>query len=344
MVKYPFTKAIARKGINFVRDIVENANSIFNEIRQENDIGIDALIEIIENEKPTNKIIAVQIKSGESYYNNRSKDCQIPVEKHYDYWMNYPLPVYGIVYVPSRDCAFWVNVKAFLKKNDNATLIRFKADELNILNSESFTKFFKPRILERLPELEYAEALRLFHSKNFDKYYLGLLVLFKKFAYKNEVWDELFDFLIERRVEDIPPILIYYLAFIPDHPDILHYKESITKEAREYGKSLLVDFKKSEILKLLEFIDEENMITRGSIGQSVEALISSIPDFSKILEEIVLDDRNKIIIRESAAAILTYHIGYKALEIIMSIPPDNSWYTYELVKLLKKYGAVDLYP
>lgn len=343
MVKYPFTKSIAKKGINFVRDIVENANSIFNEIHQENDIGIDGLIEIIENEQPTNKIIAVQIKSGESYYNNRSGECHIPVENHYDYWMNYPLPVYGIVYVPSRDCAFWINIKAFLNKNGNATLIRFKADELNLLNSESFIKFFKPRILDRLPELEYAEALRLFHSKNFDEYYLGLLVLFKKFAYKYEVWDELFDFFLEQKVEDIPSILIYYLAFIPHHPDIAYYKESITNEAREYGKSLLVAFKKPEILKLLEFIDEENMITRGSIGQSVEALISSIPDFSKILEEIVLEDRNKIIIRESAAAILAYHVGDKAFEIIKSIPADKSWYASELVKLLKEYGAVDLY-
>ena len=66
-------------------------------------------------------------------------------------------------------------------------------------------------------------------------------------------------------------------------------------------------------------------------------------DFSKILEEIVLDDRNKIIVRESAAAILAYHVGCQALGIMKSIPPDKSWYASELVKLLKENGSVDLY-
>jgi len=343
MVKYPLTKSIAKKGVNFVRDIVEESNSIFNEIHQENDIGIDAFIEIIENGEPTNKIIAVQIKSGESYYSSRTNECHLPVGNHRDYWKSHPLPVYGIVYVPSRNSAYWLDVKRFLEKSDESNLIRFKADKLNILNSESFTKFFKPRILERLPELEYDEALKFFHSKNFDKYYLGLLVLFKKYAFKNEVWDALFHFFKERSVEDIPLILVYYLAFIPHHPDIAYYKESITDEARKYGKSLLADFKKPEILKLLECVDEENMITRGSIGQSVEALIASVPDFPKILDEIVQDDRNKLLVRESAAAILAYHVGKKALSTITSIPANKSWYAAELVRQLNEYGYFDLY-
>ncbi len=61
------SRATARAGVNYVRDVVEGHNCIFQEIDVENDIGNDAYIELIEREEATGICVAVQIKSGPSY-------------------------------------------------------------------------------------------------------------------------------------------------------------------------------------------------------------------------------------------------------------------------------------
>lgn len=69
MVLYKQTNVTAKNGINFVRFVIESAGSLFHKIEAENDLGIDGLIELVRDEKPLNCQVAVQVKSGQSYYN-----------------------------------------------------------------------------------------------------------------------------------------------------------------------------------------------------------------------------------------------------------------------------------
>ncbi|MBA3695541.1 MAG: DUF4365 domain-containing protein [Methylotenera sp.] len=100
MAIYKQTNITAKEGINFVRSTVETAGSLFHKIEQENDFGIDALIEFVNGEESLNKKIALQIKSGNSYYVSSSDECFIPTDSHREYWLKHPLPVFGIVFVP----------------------------------------------------------------------------------------------------------------------------------------------------------------------------------------------------------------------------------------------------
>ena len=145
MAKYPKSRSVSKEGINFVRIIVERSNSIFNEVHNESDIGIDAHVEFIKDESPTNRMIALQIKSGKSYYNRKKNQCIIPVGKHFDYWVNYPLPVYGIVYLVSQKCGYWVNVKKYLgseyeKHKVLASTIKFAANSSNLFDVDGLNK------------------------------------------------------------------------------------------------------------------------------------------------------------------------------------------------------------
>ena len=54
MVKYKQTNITAKRGVNFVRSPVEQEGCLFHKIEQENDLGIDALIELIKDEHPLN--------------------------------------------------------------------------------------------------------------------------------------------------------------------------------------------------------------------------------------------------------------------------------------------------
>lgn len=292
-------------GVNFVRTVIETSSSIFTEIPQQNDLGIDGIVEIIKDEHPTGHCIGVQIKSGKSFFNLSNNECQLPVENHALYWSKYPLPVFGIVYVPERNCCYWVNIKTYLKNCPDSTQIKFSCTKTNIFDLENFNKVFMPFVIGSLPEFEFDEAFDLFRSKNQDEKLVGLVVLFRKYSDRTIVWDEFMSYFRSEDENNISRTLIYYLAHIPWHPDIFGGRDKITPEIREYAKSLIRDFSVMEIIKLLSFIDE-NGIERGSIGQSVEAIISLIPNYKSLLREITKNEEVSMEIREWADVIRIY--------------------------------------
>lgn len=343
MPKYLKTNATAKAGINYVRTLVEAHNCIFQKIDQENDVGIDALVELVKSERPTGNFIATQIKSGNSYFDKKANLCKIPIGDHREYWSKHSLPVYGIVYIPEYESAYWVDIKAYLLENSSDTVISYKPTLVNIINKTTFATQFIPHLTGEVPEINFEFAKELFQSSNPDEIYLGLYTLFKKYADKNEVWDIFVDYFQNHSVSDIPEPLVYYLSVIPWHPDMLFYKDSHTAESRAYGKTLIKEFKKEDIIKLIHFIDEENMISRGSLGQSVEAIVSSIPNFLKYLEEIIKDKTLDIKLREFAAIIFAYHKGEETIKTLSFILPHESWYVQELIKHIKEYGEFDPY-
>ena len=114
----------------------------------------------------------------------------------------------------------------------------------------------------------------------------------------------------------------------------------MTQESEGYGKSLIKLFEHDQVIKLLTFIDEEMRISRGSIGQSIEAIISIIPNFRQILSNIIQDANQEILIRESAALILAYHSGKESIPILKTIPPIDSWYIQEIIKQIDEFGGI----
>ena len=165
MPTYKRSAVTSKEGINFVRSVVEAAGSLFIKIEQENDLGIDALFEFFRDERPLNKQIAVQIKSGASYYNAKTEACAFPIGDHRSYWLSHPLSVFGIVYVPSKKAAYWLNIKRYLKANVDAATIRFPATQANLFTAETFTTLFVPAVLGEVPQLSYCDALGLAHSQ-----------------------------------------------------------------------------------------------------------------------------------------------------------------------------------
>lgn len=102
------TKTIERIGVARVQEIVcSKLHWIFRE-QVSDDYGVDAHIEIKENCYALGKIIGVQIKAGDSYFNKKGNVGKIVfTEKHYNYWRNYSLPVIIIfVNIKTNKC-YW---------------------------------------------------------------------------------------------------------------------------------------------------------------------------------------------------------------------------------------------
>lgn len=343
MVKYKKSSVTAKNGMNFIRSLVEDNGSLFHKVEHENDLGIDGVIEFVRDEQPLHRMAALQIKSGLSFYNASTAQCKIPVENHYEYWLKYGLPVIGLVYVPSLKRAYWVNIKHYLERNPGASTISFSANRANQLDNDRFSTVFLPNILGETAHLPLHEGLSLLESSNADECALGLQIVFRRYPNRRETWDGMVALFLSRTKSELPPRIVYYLAHIPWHGDIFGFGEPLTKETREYAQALFNEFGKPEIVKLLEFVDEETMISRGSLGQSVEAVVASITDGVALCRTIAIDEGIGLFIRECAALIVAIHEGTKALPILERLSHQGSTYAEQMISYVNEFGRINPY-
>jgi len=343
MPRYKATNVTAKMGLNFVRSVVEGAGSLFHKIEQDSDLGIDGFVEFVRDEQPMNKLVAVQIKSGQSYYDLKHNDCLLPVGRHLAYWLNYPVTVLGIIFIPAIQQASWVDIKQHLNANSALTKIRFSRTEVNRFDREHFVSVLTPLMLRETPLLSFERALTLFQSPRPDERSLGLASLFRGSPNKLETWSAMIDQFQTMPEDAIPPVLVYYLSHIAWHGDIAYRGDPISKETREYAQTRLNCFGKPDVVKLLGFIDRENMICRGALGQSVEAMISSLPDALPVLREIAEDESVPLFRRECAALIFAIHDSSASVPILERVCKAGSSYARELIKYIKEYGEVNPY-
>ena len=97
-----------RLGVNYCAWTAERNNWLFRE-QPINDIGIDAHMEFIEDDKPR-QLLALQIKSGSSWFKEK-KDGYIIFrhinERQYNYWTMNSLPCIIVLYNPDDDMCIW---------------------------------------------------------------------------------------------------------------------------------------------------------------------------------------------------------------------------------------------
>jgi hypothetical protein len=344
MPKYIKSNVTAKDGVNYVRGIVEHQGCIFHKIELENDLGIDANIELIRDETPLHKQVAVQIKSGTSYYNETKDECLIPIKSHRDYWLKHPLPVIGIVYVPAHDKAYWVDIKAFLEREPDATVIRFQLAKINTFSERTFSSLFVSLVLNETPMISYDEAVSFLQSKRANEIELGVQVLFRRYPNQTDTWDHLVNLFENAEIDTIPWNLIYYFAHVPWHGDIWSRGQGLTEETRGYVREKhFSKFGVPEVVKLLGFIDEESMISRGTIGQSVEAIVSSLPMRSVCLREILSQQSYPIEIREKAATIFAMNEPQESLPFLKQLAEEGSEWMGDLLEHVREFGGFNPY-
>jgi hypothetical protein len=76
------------------------------------DYGIDAHVEIVEGGRPTGKLIALQIKSGKSFFSEETPDAYVfrTDDNHVTYWVEHSMPVALVLYHPEPKQLYWQEV------------------------------------------------------------------------------------------------------------------------------------------------------------------------------------------------------------------------------------------
>lgn len=126
------------------------------------DYGIDAHIEIVEGELVQGKLLALQIKSGVSWFDEPGPGgwWHRPDTKHVQYWTNHSLPVVVVLVHPKTERCHWQHVNADTLVETSGGGWKLLVPELNVLDASALTPLRKaaqgdPYVL-RLRELQLA--------------------------------------------------------------------------------------------------------------------------------------------------------------------------------------------
>ncbi|MDD2468029.1 MAG: DUF4365 domain-containing protein [Desulfobulbus sp.] len=132
------------------------------------DYGIDAQVEIVVNNQPTGDLIAIQVKSGKSYF-TETTDTDIIYRadnNHIDYWTAHCLPVIIVLYDPENDRLYWEHVseKTYVSAGKSW---KIAIPKNKILDNESLANLSS--ITQPPPYIQNLNRLRL------DKKWIDLL-------------------------------------------------------------------------------------------------------------------------------------------------------------------------
>jgi len=108
-----YTGVTERAGIIEVdRIVTEELEWIFRE-QPKQDYGIDAHLEVVRAASVTGHLIAMQIKSGTSYFQEENSEGYVYRGRieHLNYWLNCSLPVILILYDKSRGLCLWEHIE-----------------------------------------------------------------------------------------------------------------------------------------------------------------------------------------------------------------------------------------
>lgn len=96
-------------GVNHCGEIAETHNWMFR-VQPINDIGIDAHMEFVDSSGKPKQLLALQIKTGDSYFEEQVAGCVIfrdINERQYLYWTTNSLPCIIVLYNPKDKMCIW---------------------------------------------------------------------------------------------------------------------------------------------------------------------------------------------------------------------------------------------
>lgn len=100
-----------RLGVSALEYFFSQNGWLFRE-QTTHDYGIDAHVEIVRDHRPTGKLIAIQIKTGASFFREENDDSFVfrADDQHIAYWVGHSMPVIVVIYSPDTKQAYWKHI------------------------------------------------------------------------------------------------------------------------------------------------------------------------------------------------------------------------------------------
>jgi len=106
-----------------------------------------------------NLIVAVQVKSGASYFSNTSDNGWkfYPEAKHRSYWESFPLPVLLILHDPNSNISYWTDVRQALRSPGRDGQAFIEVPARNVLEGTDAADLFETAGVQDQPFIESLE-------------------------------------------------------------------------------------------------------------------------------------------------------------------------------------------
>jgi len=322
------TAAVASAGVNFLRTLVEGSNCIFQKIDQENDVGNDAYVEFVQDERTTGCCIAVQIKSGASYVSPDGQHLILRSDQaHFEYWSSHSLPVCGVVFNPETKVAGWCDISGFLRENPKAIKrgpFQIPIPPANVLDERTFPLFQSHFLQYRnayATDARFGEVMVKFaHRDDVQGCYDAIRSLFSFHRQRFATWYYMWSCLRNFRGHSLLRPIVARLAHIPGHGDIFWSQANLVDPAvsRPVMEFISQAIGREEVLALLECVDE-NGFNRGSLGQCAWSLVMAADRHIELLRSVVGDVSIPEPMRYSALWILIVEEQTKSSEAALAL-------------------------
>lgn len=214
--------------------------------------------------------------------------------------------------------------------------IKFEIAYFNTITSDNFDNLFIRPLFNTIPLIPFSEAMALIKSSSNNDVVLGFQAL-KKYHYEiQQTWDTFLQLFRDDNYFFLHENIIDCFAFGTRNPDVFRSgtdNDIYSKRAKEVIAKLL----KSDIVKLLSLVDEENHFSRGSMGEWVDFIIQTIPNYTETLLEIIDDNSFSIDIRDNAMCLIAFYNK----EAFFNLQSKDELPHYKLLEReILEYGAV----
>lgn len=140
------TDNTAQVGVNAVEALFLEMGWLFRR-QLESDFGIDAHVEIATDDGPTGQLVALQIKSGRSFFRRSGDDYVYHASaRHLSYWENFALPVLLVMHNPDDNETVWCRIEVHR--------VKMKDDGGGVVSISRYSKLTKnsaEAIIEQIP-------------------------------------------------------------------------------------------------------------------------------------------------------------------------------------------------
>lgn len=315
------TKVTERQGLLYVQQVVNEYGGIFRETHLEDDLGIDGVIEFVDDGKATGRLLAVQIKSGDSYLASSKDKFIVSVDAaHLSYWEHYDLPVVLICYSPSKEIAAWRDIKWYIQyqrqkekvfPQEKVSITSIEVPFKNQFNGQSLAKSLYGLTSEHSDERFLYKKANMILSNKADEQREGLLYFWLR---RDVLASRLMAFLASQLILDEHLDIVRLAAHILGYSVAQRKWEFYPDESlMGYAQGLCMYFDERHVRRLLECV-EDGDFGPMSLGEACVDCIGCLwaPDAKAAIRKIVEDERSPIYVRANALFVF-YHCDWNNL-------------------------------
>jgi hypothetical protein len=328
-MKYPAKQTVANSGVIFVQKIVNDHGSIFRPVHQETDLGVDGFIELVKAEESSCRLVAVQIKSGDSYLSATGDEFTIAVDgPHLDYWLNFMVPVIIVAYSPSKDVAAWASVRDYVEReryHDRQTVTQIRIPLYEKFDADALSKGVAGLVQARADERLLIRCADKCLSHDAQERHDGLQILSRHpDSRRLKVTCLLARRLLMDEHEETAKDALYILGF-----GVGRARWSSNPNNREesdqssFAAQVCRDLTLEEIRRLLELCDDEGFSGPQGLGERLFDVICCCFDTAQRVLYEVAGDKSQPMQRRANALFMLFECDDERLEEFHSDPHDN---------------------